>query len=983
MRREIWVLRRFLSIFRSILIMAARRLGSEPGLMACLALGLFVAVALAMSIPLYADGVQQRLLTNSLSETILLEDEGRTHKRPPFAFLFRGGGGWSRVVERKEYEAANQFFAERAAALLGLPVQLRVRYVRTEDLALHPTEGSAYQDPGQSLGRVSLGFVDGLAEHVRLVEGSFPGPHDLPGGEGAGDGDSVEVLVSEAKANAIGLMVGERFILMSDGLFSADRVQQIPVRVAGLWRPVNRHHPFWLYAPESFTDVFLTREDLVFSRALPAEHSRLGLAVWYFVFDGRGVHTPDVPLLLGRITTVQTMASMLLSDVALDVSPVEALTSFQRAVNLLTILLAVFAIPIVGLTVYFIVLIANLVVQRQRNEIAVLRARGASGLQIVGLYLLERLILGAIALATGAVLGPAVARAIGQTRSFLVFGLGEGLAIRLSWPSVTLGLGAVVISVLASLLPALAATRHTIITYKQLTARSAEGPWWQRLYLDFLLLIVPLYGYLMLRQRGTISLLGRDVAPAADDPFRNPLLFLVPTLFVFAMALIVIRVVPLLLALVARLVQPLAGISLLLALRQLERAWGHYAGPMLLIILTLSLACFTASMALTLDRNLADRTYYDVGADVRLVEAGDRTLPDPDRSGGASAGRSSGSGKETSYWTFLPVSEHLRVSGVLQAARIAYFPTQVRLGDRTVIGKVVGIDRSEFPRVAFFRRDFARDSLGALMNLLASNNRAAVASTALLAAQGLSVGDAVNLRVGTDVGMFDVPLTIVGSTDLFSTLYPDATPFFVANLTYLFDRMGGQQPYDVLLRTAPSTDTRAVVTGLEQLGLRVVKTYDARGKMDGERLRPERQGILGLLSVGFLASTLLTALGFLLYSFLSFRRRSIELGMLRTIGLSVAQMRMLLSFEQLTLIATGVAAGTGLGVLSSLLFIPFLQVQSGSNPRIPPFVVQIAWVDILRIYAIFTAILLLAVAGLSWLLARMRIAEAVKLGDTT
>jgi len=44
-------------------------------------------------------------------------------------------------------------------------------------------------------------------------------------------------------------------------------------------------------------------------------------------------------------------------------------------------------------------------------------------------------------------------------------------------------------------------------------------------------------------------------------------------------------------------------------------------------------------------------------------------------------------------------------------------------------------------------------------------------------------------------------------------------------------------------------------------------------------------------------------------------------------------------------------------------------------------VVQVAWDDMLTVYAIFGGMLLVAIVGLGWLLMRMRIAEAVKLGE--
>lgn len=64
-----------------------------------------------------------------------------------------------------------------------------------------------------------------------------------------------------------------------------------------------------------------------------------------------------------------------------------------------------------------------------------------------------------------------------------------------------------------------------------------------------------------------------------------------------------------------------------------------------------------------------------------------------------------------------------------------------------------------------------------------------------------------------------------------------------------------------------------------------------------EQRKPERQGLFGLLSVGFVTAALLTVLGFILYALFSFRRRFIELGMLRAVGLSAQQMTALLASE--------------------------------------------------------------------------------------
>jgi len=139
--------------------------------------------------------------------------------------------------------------------------------------------------------------------------------------------------------------------------------------------------------------------------------------------------------------------------------------------------------------------------------------------------------------------------------------------------------------------------------------------------------------------------------------------------------------------------------------------------------------------------------------------------------------------------------------------------------------------------------------------------------------------------------------------------------------------------------------------------------------------------VFGLLSIGFLASAFLTVLGFLFYSVLSFRRRFVELGMLRAIGLSVGQMATLLTCEQGLIIGLGMGIGTLLGVIASDLFIPFLQVRAGLHPQTPPFIVQIAWEQIGIIYAIFGGMLVLAIIITMILLGRMRVFQAVKLGE--
>ena len=145
--------------------------------------------------------------------------------------------------------------------------------------------------------------------------------------------------------------------------------------------------------------------------------------------------------------------------------------------------------------------------------------------------------------------------------------------------------------------------------------------------------------------------------------------------------------------------------------------------------------------------------------------------------------------------------------------------------------------------------------------------------------------------------------------------------------------MGGQYPYNVWARTDRLADANEIVSGVRGLGIVVVSAESARGIIAEEQLRPERQGVFGLLSVGFRRRRCVDRAWLSRLRHCQLQRRFIELGMLRAIGLSVGQMSAYLSAEQAFIVISGMGLGTLIGVAASTLFIPFLQVGLGSAAK--------------------------------------------------
>lgn len=203
---------------------------------------------------------------------------------------------------------------------------------------------------------------------------------------------------------------------------------------------------------------------------------------------------------------------------------------------------------------------------------------------------------------------------------------------------------------------------------------------------------------------------------------------------------------------------------------------------------------------------------------------------------------------------------------------------------------------------------------------------------------------------------------------------------FIGNLDFFFENSGTAMPYDVLLSLEPGTDLNKVVDQAGTLGLLVLDAQDARDTISVAQAQPERRGIFGMLSAGFVAASMLTIIGFVLSAIITFRTRRIQLGMLRTIGLSAPQLGIFIALEQVMLIGLGALAGSVLGIVISQLFIPFMQVGGSLANTVPPFIVRIAWRDLSLIYISLAIALGLALTIMMISLRRLKAFEAVKLG---
>ena len=414
--------------------------------------GLMIASGFILSVPLYADATYFRLLR----EELLTGREADLTQKPvdyaPLSFVFEQKAAGRNSPQWNDVEEVDTYLSSEALQTIDLPILQLVRRFRTDGYSMFSPRDPNNPGTQYPLTSANLAFITPMEETVVIVNGSLPQPFVSL----LREGDVIEAMAHESLASEFGVQVGDTYSLrMEDG--------QIPIAIVGLWRAMDPTASYWdvrgesllLVHEESYTGIISDRVD-----------DELRNATWMITADGSSLHANDVAPLQMRIQSVESRVDALLPQTALIASPLEALTRYQDNAPALTFLLFAFSVPILSLILAFIGLVAGLFVNEQRGEMAILRSRGASTVQVVGISLLQGIILGAIALAGGVGLAYLITHFIGKARSFLDFSATGGLRVSMTPQVLGFGfLGIAIILMIQVLLPTLSAAQNTIVTY--------------------------------------------------------------------------------------------------------------------------------------------------------------------------------------------------------------------------------------------------------------------------------------------------------------------------------------------------------------------------------------------------------------------------------------------------------------------------------------------------------------------------------------
>ncbi len=453
-----------LANWSAYLLLAARRLRYNLGLSASALAGMVAVLSLVVCIPAFSHSISSEVLRMELLEKTRIS--GRSLFSLHIYYLDKSNRTPFTLLKARKLE---NFILENAPLHLGLPVHSMTVEAQTDRFAWRAlAENGALSDEPYFEG--GFLWIDHLTQHARITEGAWPLP-------AKNAGEPIQVAVLEEVANTRFINVGDRF---QSGPFE--------VVVSGLWEAVNRHDPFFYDSPGSvYSNLLWVPEETFTQRLEPALDRPIFFTSWYVVFDDDRVQYQQASRYTRGLNRLDSDLRFLIPGFKTDYTPLDQLNAYLQRAELLATLFYVISAPAAILLFLFIGLVASIVVSQKDREISMMRGRGSTRVQVVGLAFAEVAILLLLALPISLLFGWLEAGLIARTLSFLKFSPGAHVLIHLQGLNIYWLVGVSLVIVVAWLLPAHKMAQNSIIRVKQERGRGLNKPLWERYYLDFFL----------------------------------------------------------------------------------------------------------------------------------------------------------------------------------------------------------------------------------------------------------------------------------------------------------------------------------------------------------------------------------------------------------------------------------------------------------------------------------------------------------------
>ena len=608
-------------------------------------------------------------------------------------------------------------------------------------------------------------------------------------------------------------------------------------------------------------------------------------------------------------------------------------------------------------------------------------------------------------------LGYIMCRAAASTDGFLRFTAKDIGTYRFVWQMLVYAVAAAVIMVLFITVPVWKKSKDAI-SERSRERISKKKPLWEKCFIDVILLALSAYLlYNYNKQKSTLAI------SVLENRSIDPVMILDNSLFIFAAALLCVRLTGLIILLVDRLFKKHFSPAMYASFLQLKRTRYNQGFLAVFLIMTVAGGIFDANMARTMNSNMEKRIVYNVGCDA-IYNEDFRLRIQKNKDGSVS-------------WMYdepdFGKYESLKNEGICDGVTRVLEDERVDIsaGSGSISDAyLMAINTKEFGETAKLQSDQNDDINDAhwfnYLNELAKEPDGVIISSNLAKDMGLKVGDSLNYsryvpeavdddqiyasenaKVCAIVKGFPGYERYTYETDAEGNVTEQEKYLIVANYATVVEKFG-MTPYSVWMNlskgktvddivgylggenseNSDSTADNLTDTKSEKVQSEIYRNItSAQQLIDENKNSATVQITNGMFTLSFILSLIVCSVGFLLYWVMTLKQRELQFGIYRAMGMRMREVKAMLLNEQIFLSFLPLLAGAGIGIAATAMFVRLISIIYLPQKHNIGVNVYIYQSDMLELAGVLFVAVAVCYVVISRLLKSMKIAQALRLGE--
>ena len=930
-----------------------QKLWHKKWMVMCLLLGCILLIATVVSFPLYRNAAFDRMIKDEFDD--YLSETGLWPGMNSMLIIAKNDRNGESIKTMEN--AMNEM-----NGVMGVTEKEKIFYYSLSKAPLK----SLWNRADLGTDGLRLGYMSNLPKHAKMISG------EMYSESGITEDGAFEVVVSQDCLVNNNLLVGET--LEYAGLANAQK-EQIRIKIVGVFQEMDSTDFYWQVKPSDMGIVALMQEDLFRETFLGENATRYSITCSYYnLFEYEDITAQKADQLLEK-TKYYTEESSIRKTMTEPVYK-ELLETYFAKRTRIEAALFILQVPVLILLCAFLFMISGQMYDMERNEISVMKSRGGSSGQMFRLYLYQSTFLTLLGAAAGIPLGTVFCRLLGSTQNFLEFNVRRKLNITFDQSVWEYAIVAMVGCVLIMTIPALKHSRLTIVKLKQSNAIRKRS-WWEKIFLDVILLGVSLYGYY------SFSKSQSDLAATVmEGQTLDPLLYLSSSLFIVGMGLLFLRLQPLVIQLIYLLGKRFWKPASYASFMENVKNGRKQQFIMLFMILTISLGMYHAVVARTILQNAKDNAEYLEPVDIVLKEVWNKVPSSTDNP----------TNEATAAYMEPDYARFASMPGVEAYTRVFLEERgSVKTVDKTQSAcTILGIHTKEYGTITNLDRNLTDKPYREYLNELAVAPNGVLLSSNFRDVFGFNIGDTVDFK---DRYGALIQAKVVDFVDYWPGYQPETITvgadgsatktnqlLIIANFATI-QKNFGLYPYEIWAKLQEGASSDAIYDWMKQNNIHVVKFADKANALKKVVQDPLLQGTNGVLTMGFIVTIILCAVGYLIYWIMSIRSREMIFGVLRACGFHKGELFHMLINEQIFSGVLSIFAGIGIGTLTSRMFVPMLQTAYAASNQVLPMKLIVNQTDMNRLYVVIVGVMAMCLITLITLVFKLNVTKALKLGE--